>query len=66
MKKKRVIPAQGAVLFVAAEKPEWAPLTTYDREMYDYVPKSRNVWYGLPIWCSMMHTGTQHRLPKCS
>lgn len=60
VKKKSATPAQEATPIVAAERPnKRAPLTTYDREVYDYVREatSKNVWCGLPTWSSMMHTG---------
>ena len=57
VKKKNATPAQEATPTVSAERPnKRAPLTTYDREVYDYVREatSKNVWCGLPTWCSMM------------
>ena len=60
MKKKSATPAQEAAPIVAAERPNRrAPLTTYDREVYDYVREatSKNVWCGLTTYFAMMHTG---------
>ena len=57
VKKKNATPAQEATPSVAAERPnKRAPLTHYDREVYDYAREatSKNVWCGLPTWCSMM------------
>jgi hypothetical protein len=58
VKKKSTTSAQETPPVVVAERPnKRSPLTTYDREVYDYVREatSKNVWCDLPTWCLMMH-----------
>ena len=51
VKKKTAQAAQEAAPAVVVERPtKKEPLTTYDREVYDYVREatSKNVWYAHP------------------
>lgn len=59
VKKKTAPAAETAAPVIAVERPnKKAPLTTYDREVYDYVREatSKNVWYGFSSETSSMNT----------